>query len=411
MMGLSPQAVTDVSNTPAYVTYYVGMPRTMTYRALALIITAMLLSACAGVEPAVASPCETCAKAQCDKNCEADSGATDDADPSPATDVNTPPLADAGAPDQGKSSQAIEPAATEKIDPLDAATGLVLDQIEQAAAQVTTLAAEIRYDRVQELLGDQQRRFGSLMYQRSQPPPHEADATQPELSPQADQPASTGSASSKSASSKFAIVFDRLLIDDTVRKIDQRFIFDGMWLLEIDGEDRTATRRKISDDTNSGNPLPGDHPLMLAVEPTRDGLVRHYKITLIDDAKVGNADADADASTAIKPPADSVHLRLKPLRKDSDMAVIDLWFDKTSFMPTQAATFDTSDNRSIFTLMKLKADANLADGAFDTALPKKSGWQTQTIDDTKPQPPKPKAASMSAPATDQPAKPSSSTSN
>ena len=44
-----------------------------------------------------------------------------------------------------------------------------MDQIEQHSKQIKTLKAKLRYDRIQGLLGDEQRRFGRLSYAAGPP--------------------------------------------------------------------------------------------------------------------------------------------------------------------------------------------------------------------------------------------------
>ena len=92
------------------------------------------------------------------------------------------------------------------------------------------------------LLGDQQVRYGDFYY-----------AARTDDSP-----------------NRFAILFDRMVVDGRARPMQTWFIFDGNWLLERDHEDKTAVRRELVAE-GQGSLAGGDaDPLRQADRPRRD---------------------------------------------------------------------------------------------------------------------------------------------
>ncbi|MBL4700342.1 MAG: hypothetical protein JKX85_03710, partial [Phycisphaeraceae bacterium] len=77
----------------------------------------------------------------------------------------------------------------------------LLDRIEAKSDTIQTYQADIRFDQIQGLLGDQQTRFGKLYY-----------VVKPHV--------------------KFAVHFQRVVIDGKLREQNRQWIYDGTWLVE-----------------------------------------------------------------------------------------------------------------------------------------------------------------------------------
>src|SRR5690606_9605697 len=77
-----------------------------------------------------------------------------------------------------------------------------LTKLEARSDEIRTLTARLRYDKIDALLGDEQRRFGMLHYQAGPP-------------------------------ARFAVHFDRLVVDgNRGRQQNRWYVFDGRWLVE-----------------------------------------------------------------------------------------------------------------------------------------------------------------------------------
>lgn len=236
----------------------------------------------------------------------------------------------------------------------EAAAERLLEQIEQAAAQMQTLRARIRYTRVQGLLGDEQQRFGDFFYAAAvEPTTDDPDAAVP---------------------ARFAVKLDGLVMDDVLRTIDQWFIYDGRWLLERNHDDKTATRRELrpegaeDDDRialdSSSIPIP--------LQLKKDEVLAEYHATRLEDDTLGDWTLH--------------HLRLTPKRDADDPnedgpEPLDLWFDSETLLLTKVVTSDGGDAiELLFAPTEMQPNAEIAPGTFDTALPDRNdGWSVQEI--------------------------------
>jgi len=215
-----------------------------------------------------------------------------------------------------------------------------LDRIEAAADDVETLTAKLRYDRNQLLLGDEQRRFGELIYQAGPPP-------------------------------RFKIHFDRKFVDGAWTQPNLYYIYDGQWLLKKDEENRTAVRYQLIPDREEGEPDNADDGQMELGEGPFP-----IPLNLKKDRVLSKFDVEVKPSHE-DDPANSVHLTLTPKEgNETDLAVIDLWFDRESLQPVSASTLDDSDTQTVVHLSETVINAELPEQTFDTSLPVEPGWQT-----------------------------------
>ena len=221
----------------------------------------------------------------------------------------------------------------------DQAVFELLKKIEAASAKLTTLKTRVRYTRLQGLTGDEQRRFGDFYY----------------------------IAGDDKTPTRFAVMFDRLVIDERARPMKTWFIFDGNWLLERDHDDKTAVRRELvpkgappSDTLNMGR---GQLPIPLKLKA--DEVLKQYKVQKLKDVLFGDQTLH--------------HLKLTPRKGDKDAAPLELWFDSKTLLLQKIVTEEDGDEiEMLFPTPKI--NPKIDDDVFDTALPKKEdGWQNQEV--------------------------------
>jgi hypothetical protein len=216
----------------------------------------------------------------------------------------------------------------------DDSAGSWLERIEAAANDVTTLTAKLRYDRNQLLLGDEQRRFGKLEYEAGPPP-------------------------------RFSVHFDKKLVDGHPSRPDLYYIYDGRWLLKRDHENKTAVRYElVPDDAEAGGAMGlGEGPFPIPLNLKKDRVLTKFNVTVIP---ITEEDLE-----------NSIHLQLSPREdNETDLTMIDLWFDRDSLLPVEVSTLDNSESQTIVRLTEIQANEPLADQSFDTSLPIEPGWQT-----------------------------------
>lgn len=249
----------------------------------------------------------------------------------PDTAPDTQPVA--SQPDAPLTQPQTQPDAAQS-QPDDGSAEDWLQRIEGAAAEVKTLTADLRYDRNQLLLGDEQRRFGTLIYQTGPPP-------------------------------RFAIHFDRLITDGHPSRPDLWYLYDGRWLLKRDHENKTAVRYQlVPDDEEAGEAMElGEGPFPIPLNLKKDRVLARFDVVLVPLTE--------------EDPANSIHLKLTPRPEiETDLTGIDLWFDRETLLPVEASTLDDSETQTIVRLTETKANVTLPDQSFDTALPTDPGWQT-----------------------------------
>lgn len=209
-----------------------------------------------------------------------------------------------------------------------------LQRIEARAADIKTLTANLRYDNNQLLLGDEQRRFGTLVYEVGPPP-------------------------------RFSVHFDRKLVDGHWSQPDLYYIYDGRWLLKRDHENKTAVRYQlVPDDEEAGREMElGEGPFPIPLNLKKDKVLVRFQAELIEPA-------DED-------PENSVHLKLTPRQDhETDLTQIDLWFDRDTVLPVAVSSVDDSQTQTVVRLSETRVNEELPEQSFDTALPAEPGWQT-----------------------------------
>ena len=217
----------------------------------------------------------------------------------------------------------------------------LLARIEARSHGLTTLHAKLTYDRIQGLLGDKQRRVGELWYAGGPP-------------------------------ARFAVHFDKLLVNRRAVQQDRWYIFDGQWLVErLDDKKQFIKRQVVAPPTKDApNPKPAD-PLALGQGPfpvpikiKKDEVLKRFEVTIIDPSA---KDDPKDTKTH--------HLRLVPKKDRRNILTrIDLWFDQSTLLPVQVRTMDESENETVVALRDTKVDEPIEKETFDTAVPKGDGW-------------------------------------
>jgi len=216
----------------------------------------------------------------------------------------------------------------------------ILDRIEAKSNQIKTLQAKIRYDRIQGLLGDEQRRFGSLVYQAGPP-------------------------------ARFSIHFDRLIVDDTVRMQNRRYVFDGHWLTEKLDDQKIYIRRQLVDENENADLIKlGEGPFALPLNQKKEEILNRFDVTIMDD-NIENEDEEY--------PANCLHLLLKP-REELDIKPtrIELWYDRESYLPKRAASIDEKEeSESIIDILNLQENIDVDPRVFQSIPPTEPGWQIE----------------------------------
>ena len=237
---------------------------------------------------------------------------------------------------------ATQPASSEEA--IDPRVDQWLKRIEQRAGESTTLRAKLTYVRVQGLLGDEQRRYGTLVYDRGPP-------------------------------ARFAVHFDRVLIAEQLELRRHRYIYDGRWLAERNEEDKIFTRYELARDEAvavEGEDFLklGKGPFPLPLSLRKDRVLNRFKVTLVPTPDPANGKKSQE-------PKNSVHLRLVPKpHLDLEASHIDLWFDRNTVLPMRVRTFEEDEEtETIVNLREIETDIKIGSEHFDTSPPIDRDWE------------------------------------
>jgi len=261
--------------------------------------------------------------------------------------------ADAGDPPPARETATVGgPAPVTPAAPTDPQAEQLLDALEAAAADHRTLTARVRMRSIQDLLDDETTRFGDLAWARG------------------DETAGTPT--------RFAVAFDRLkTLDGPLEAVDRRYVYDGRWLLDVDGAARTATRRELNAsetggeaESNPGEQLTlGDGPFLVPLNLKKDRVLARF------DASVAAPHPEDD-------PADGPTDRLVLVPRDTtdiDAVRLDLWFDRTTRLPRRVVGHQADGDRTVVDLFETDVNPDVPDGRFDTDFPADAGWELQTV--------------------------------
>ena len=217
----------------------------------------------------------------------------------------------------------------------------ILEHVEQRAEEIKTLVANVTYERFQGLLGDQTRRYGTLVYDRGPP-------------------------------ALFAVDFDKLVHGDTLELDSLRYIFDGRWLAERNDNDRIFRRYELVSEEDAAAGLGrdllklGEGPFPLPLNLRKGRVLQRFKVN-----RIGPAD-ELDRP--------SVGLRLTPKSHAAEVedTLIHLWFDACTYLPLcMQAVNEDEESETIIILRNLQVDIELEADLFDTTPPDDEGWQVQ----------------------------------
>jgi len=207
----------------------------------------------------------------------------------------------------------------------------VLKNLQDKAAELESYQVNMDYVFKQPLLESQQRRTGVLCYAKSD------------------------------KKSDLRIDFRTLQQDqEKERKYEQTYLFDGVWLLEVDRQLKTATRRQLAEPNKPLDALSlvSKQLPVLGFSKVQD-LRKQFDIELV---------AEPPGQTASRP---HLHLKVKPdsVYRD-DYATIDLWIDGKIGLPAEVKAVTPEDDAYEIKLTDPKVNAKLDPSLFKVDIPR-----------------------------------------
>ena len=232
------------------------------------------------------------------------------------------------------------PAAADGLEPGAATAEAWLDRAAGRIADLETIRCDLDYVRIEGVgfIDSKETRKGKLIY-LPRPP------------------------------ARFAVRFDRLIVDRRTQKLSQWYIFDGRWGVDRNDTEKIFIKRQLvppDAEPAKTNPLAlGDGPFKVPFTADKEQLLKRLTVELLP----------SDA----KDPPNTVHLRFEPKpAQRMNITRIDVWYDETLLVPVRAETLDDGPNLEIVTLKAIQLDVPVDLEVFDvSAPPKGEGWTVE----------------------------------
>jgi outer membrane lipoprotein-sorting protein len=225
----------------------------------------------------------------------------------------------------------------------------VLQNLQDKAVALQSYQVDMDYVFKQPVLESQQRRTGVLYYAKSD-----------------EKEAPSATSGVRKSTSNLRIDFLTLQQDqEKERKYVQQYYFDGVWLLEVDQQLQTATKRQLAE---PNKPLDA---LSLASK----------QLPVLGFAQVQDLRTQFEITLVAEPPGQPTrgpHLHLKT-RPDSvyrdDYVTIDLWIDSKIGLPVQVQAVTTEQDVYEIKLTDPKVNVPLDPKLFQADIPRGFSWQ------------------------------------
>ena len=161
--------------------------------------------------------------------------------------------------------------------------------------------------------------------------------------------------------SKLRINFETLKQDDEKeQKYREEYIFDGVWLTQIDYQIKQANRYRLAEPNEPVDAfdLAAKNFPIIGFTKIED-LNKDFEIKLVQEK-------ESEPSQLIK-----LHLKVKPdsVYKD-DYTSFEFWIDKKLNLPAQIVAVTTEEDISQVKLLKPQVNKELKKGIFDFEIPK-----------------------------------------
>lgn len=239
----------------------------------------------------------------------------------------------------------------------------LLVALEDADRGMSSLVAQVVYQKTLVTVGDTQTRSGRLYFV------------------------------SDRAGRRFAIEFDTFVRGDgTIDNDPQLYIFDGQWLLDKRSRDKRFTKKQVVPPGQKFDPLKiGEGPFPIPVGQKRDDILARYNAELL--APEAGIDPKDRKSLDFVKGAYQLRLVPRPDRPDQDkFKEIRLWYradapDGGRLLPRMARTVAVGaepgedGNTSVVRLVNVKVNTPVDPSVIDTSTPPASeGWDGVVTD-------------------------------
>jgi hypothetical protein len=190
----------------------------------------------------------------------------------------------------------------------------LLGRLERSAESLKGFKTDIRYIKVQELLGRKEIRQGELIYQLD------------------------------GEKKRFAIMFDQLQVGNRLETRPRHYVFDGRWIAEIDHESKQFIKREVVAPGETLDPLKlGEGPFPLPIGQPREVVLARFEVSLIEVPEQGPLSGLENV--------DGVLLVPKPhVPEAQDYEKVEIFYDRATNLPVGIRALEPNGNEKIVLL-------------------------------------------------------------
>lgn len=223
-----------------------------------------------------------------------------------------------------------------------------LGRLERAADDLRDFKADLRKITVDKL-DRATERTGSLVYQ---------------IKP--------GAVEDQAAHKRFAVLFDRVRKNGRFRVINERWVFDGRWLVEMDQKRMIFIKREVVPPGKTFDPLKlGEGPFPLPIGQKRADVLARFDVAFVDLPTEG----------AISELQNVRGVRLTPklgTREAREFKHVDVFYDTTALIPTGVIAIDANGGESRTILLEnLKRNQGVDEALLSIEEPEGDGWRIE----------------------------------
>lgn len=249
----------------------------------------------------------------------------------------------------------------------------LLDALEKSIATLENFSANVNY-RKEDPFTSTEIRSGRIIFAQELPAAEETPAEgddQPTTQPTT-QPAKDAAHSGGPAARRFAITFERETIGRQMRERNQRYVFDGAWLAEIDFDNKQFIKRQVVPPGQTFDPLKlGEGPFPLPIGQSRKEVLARFEAELTDFPREGFLQG--------RIPPSGIGLKLTPrpgLEVARDFESIRIWYDRRNLLPIAVDALAPDGVRKIVLLFNIEKNGEIDESLLtvDPQLSEADGW-------------------------------------
>jgi len=227
----------------------------------------------------------------------------------------------------------------------------LLDAIEQADEGLSTIQAEVQYDRHLEIQNDRILRRGTIYY------------------------------SVDGKNKKFAVRFTERIVDRIPRAEDETIIFDGRWVVERREDIKQFVKREIAREGDDFDPLRlGEGPFPIPIGQKKSDILRTYSASMPECTEGLDPDEEADLIALL---ADAHQLHLVPHDlENADLTDVRLWYREqgSRLVPRMARTVNRRGDIAYVLLINARVNVEIPAEALEIEPPDaEDGWDVQVF--------------------------------